>query len=262
MNTPSLRMTSRVVAALCFTSLSAFAPGTATAVVKFVTVTTPASTPYLITYVDDSDKWTVTDVSFAALAGEFAGTLTKIVTFKTADPFIIKFSQKAPPADYSATSGGFKLNLKLEVTNGMNNVKWTSFNEELKDFDFTDATKVLDGVRRGSDDHPLYAHFHAAGRVMANYKQTGFLNTNPADIDAVAQYAATGGQINPGQKWTAEGLFLHSMNIKGLPRTFNWIETPVTAAIPEPALWILLGPGVLVTGWMARRRALATDGKL
>jgi hypothetical protein len=100
----------RSIAAVCAAALTACLPGTARADASYVIVATTAATPYWISYLSDPDKWTVNDIRFAALTGAIAGTLTKDITFKTADPFIIKFSQKQPPADYSATAGGFKLN--------------------------------------------------------------------------------------------------------------------------------------------------------
>lgn len=253
MNTSRRTPSSPLTALACVTGLLFFASGAIGAGPSFVTVATPADTPYWITYLDDPAKWTVTDISFAALAGEFAGTLTKKITFKTDDPFVIKFTQKAAPATTSGNSGGFKVNLKVAVTNGTNQ-KWASFTEELKDFDFTDRKKEIDGAVRGSDDHPLVAHVHASGRDMANYKPTGFLKTSPADIDAVTKFSAIDGPVNPGQAWTAEGLFAHAMNIKALQRTFTWVEQPIAAPIPEPATWLLIGGGTLLVGWRARRR--------
>jgi hypothetical protein len=131
---------------------------------------------------------------------------------------------------------------------------WSSFNECLKDFDFTDVSMMFDGKPRGSMTHPLYAHFHPKGMDMAKFKLTGFSKTDPADFDTLANYAVTGGAVKPGQKWTASGFFLHAMDIKGLPRTFIWVETPVAAPVPEPGTALLLAAGMFTLGWMARRR--------
>jgi len=222
---------------------------------KFVTVDLTGS-GYQISYYDDPSKWIVNDISFAALVenGGFFGTLTKKVTFLGTDPFVIKFSQKAPPANYSATNTGFKVRLDFTLTNGKANTKWTSFSEQLKDADFEGVPVLkLDGVDRGSASHPLFAHFHPKDFDMANFKSNPFKKTTPADFDALAAFTANDGEVTTGNAWTANGLFLHAMDIKGLPRTFSLIETPVAVAVPEPPAWVLLGAGFCLFVVLKRR---------
>lgn len=82
--------------------LSVFGLGVGSAEANVI-FTTKDVGPYQISYEDDSAKWKINDISFAAGVGTGVGTLKKDVTFLTNDPFIIKFSQKQAPNDYSAT---------------------------------------------------------------------------------------------------------------------------------------------------------------
>lgn len=202
---------------------------------------------YRISYEVDPAKWTIDDLSFAALVEPtgFFGTLKKHITFLGSDPFIIKFSQVDAPADYSTTPTGFKVRLDLKLTNGVADTKWTGFTEQLKDHDFDGVSnKTIDGARRGSTSHPLFAHLHPAGLDIANFKQSPFKQTNPADFDAAAAFTASDGEVATGTSWTASGLFLHAMDIKGLPRSFSLIETPVAVAVPESGTALLLAAGL------------------
>ncbi len=228
---------------------------------KYVTVNLTGS-PYKVSYLDDPTKWKVDDISFAAKVevGGFFGTLTKKVTFLTDDPFELKFSEVVVPGMYSGTGGGFKVHLDLKLTNGQKNTKWTSFTEQLFDFDFEGVTtKDLDGRPRGNGTHPLFAHFHPDDLKMVNYKTAGFKKTNPGDINSLAKFDAIDGPVLFNNSWTASGLFIHAMEIKDLPRTFKLIEKPIAVAVPEPATWALLGAGVMLVLMLQRRHGHRDD---
>jgi hypothetical protein len=229
--------------------------GSVEAAVKFVTKDVG---PYQISYEDDSAKWTINDISFTAGVGTGVGTLKKDVTFLTNDPFIIKFSQKqAPNATSQSSSVGFKVSLDVKLTNKTPNTKWTGFKEELKDFDFAGiTTKDIDGMPRGTAFHPLFAHFHPTDTDATKFKKSNpFGAVDPTDFNSKSMFSLSGGEIkNNGGFWTASEYFVHAMDIKGLPRTFNYIETPTAVVIPEPATWPFIVTGV--AGLLYCRRKL------
>src|SRR5262249_3305070 len=218
---------------------------------------------YQVTLTYDPAKVTVNALNYtpspAPSPDNNFGLLTEDVTFKSLSPITLSFSEKYPEKvgapTTSATSGGFKFTLHEVLTN--NTFTWDGFKEEIKDFNFPNIKQITlsDGTTvRGSTEHPVFAHFHPGNALQPPAPEqfkSGLLPTVRPDLttngDGVASFALSGGEVEGGDKKQVldiSGLFIHAIDVQGVKRSFDLIQTPrplQLAGVPEPANFILLG---------------------
>jgi hypothetical protein len=221
----------------------------------FVQVPLTSTPAYTITFDDTNLK-----PNYAIDYGKTSNTLFERATLTSNAPFIIKFTEDAPPAK---DGHGLKVNIDLLLTNGTNQ-NWKGFKLELMDADTNSGIIPYEKFDPTKFVHPNEAHFHPMGGVFANFQSDPF--NNPAAFKTQTMFTAVGGAlVGPTQAnkaWTASGFFIHEIDVAGLPRTFYLVETPILAgaANPEPSSIVMAGTSVLIGlayAWRRRRRGQA-----
>lgn len=75
-----------------------------------------------------------------------------------------------------------------------------------------------------------------------------------ADGDPQYNYPELG-TVDQQTVFYAEGAtFNHPSGTTYIRQGGNWVLQPVTASVPEPASFLLLGAGMIAAGWVAKRR--------